>query len=278
MTSDEVPVHVRPMLRCENGSLVIPGDRLGRTAVSQLFATTRREPRQKGIQLIAGPGTYERGGQLFASVVGRVHVSSPLTTPDTEVIGTKSATDNKFNGNETPSEVGRLRVSVIPKGGCSRAQQQVIRQGQTVLARVVRIAAQQVTVDIVANQYGLLDYSCNGCIRREDVKSGISTPLHSSESNTTTAQQQPLLATAHLTQSFRPGDWIVARVLSLGDDTRRYFLSTAEPSLGVIHALSSISNRAMIPISWKEMECPVTGNKESRKCARPPKIPAGTNL
>ena len=51
---------------------------------------------------------------------------------------------------------------------------------------------------------------------------------------------------------------------------KQYFLSTAETYLGVIHAKSSISGQSMIPMSYKEMECPETGMKELRKCAKPP--------
>jgi exosome complex component CSL4 len=57
-------------------------------------------------------------------------------------------------------------------------------------------------------------------------------------------------------------------VISLGD-SRRYFLSTAENELGVIKAVSASSGEVMIPISWKEMQCPKTKAKEARKCAKP---------
>jgi exosome complex component CSL4 len=224
---------LQPSLRYDVGATVVPGDRLGRTITTAAIGTAR-------IQLIAGPGTYSRGGQLFASVTGHIHVTSDDAS-STDVSNLPTAT-----------------VSVIPKGGF-RATQQVLRQGQTVLARVVRIAAQQITVDIVANPNGLLPHVAAGCIRRDDVKSGV--------------QSEPNAAATVLTQSFRPGDWIVARVLSLGD-AHRYFLSTAEPALGVIHAVSSVSGKAMLPVSWKEMECPETGSKEARKCARPQHIPA----
>jgi exosome complex component CSL4 len=46
-------------------------------------------------------------------------------------------------------------------------------------------------------------------------------------------------------------------------------LSTAENELGVIKAVSASSGEVMIPISWKEMQCPKTKVKEARKCAKP---------
>ncbi|KAJ9077063.1 hypothetical protein DSO57_1020322 [Entomophthora muscae] len=68
-------------------------------------------------------------------------------------------------------------------------------------------------------------------------------------------------------QSFRPGDIVKAEVISLGD-SKSYYLSTAKNELGVINAQSP-AGETMIPISWKEMQCPKTHVIESRKCAKP---------
>ena len=57
------------------------------------------------------------------------------------------------------------------------------------------------------------------------------------------------------------------QVVSLGD-ARSYYLSTAKTELGVIFARSSTSGTAMVPISWQEMQCPVTKAKELRKVAK----------
>lgn len=59
---------------------------------------------------------------------------------------------------------------------------------------------------------------------------------------------------------------IIARVISLGD-TNSYALSCAENELGVVIAYSEAGTR-MIPISWNEMQCPVTLQKEFRKVAK----------
>lgn len=67
-------------------------------------------------------------------------------------------------------------------------------------------------------------------------------------------------------ESFRPGDIVLARVLSLGD-SHSYFLSTAENELGVIYAQSESGN-TMIPISWCQMQCVTSGQKEYRKVAK----------
>ena len=99
-----------------------------------------------------------------------------------------------------------------------------------------------------------------GIIRREDVKHG-----------TVSAEE------LFLESCFRPGDWVLGRIVSLGD-SRRYLISTAEPELGVVRAFSSwnqqhesrqqIQQNAMQPISFKEMKCPVTGKTEPRKVAK----------
>jgi len=65
---------------------------------------------------------------------------------------------------------------------------------------------------------------------------------------------------------FRPGDIVLARVNSLGD-AHSYVLSTAENELGVVIAHSE-AGEAMIPVSWTEMQCPKTLNKEFRKVAK----------
>jgi exosome complex RNA-binding protein Csl4 len=95
----------------------------------------------------------------------------------------------------------------------------------------------------------VLQFPCEGCIRREDVRA-------------TATEEAPIQ------DSFLPGDVVLARILSLGD-ARRYMLTTASPALGVIHAVSTVSGRPMVPSSWKEMSCPITGNTEPRKVAKP---------
>ncbi|KAM0805012.1 hypothetical protein BDR22DRAFT_969263 [Usnea florida] len=67
----------------------------------------------------------------------------------------------------------------------------------------------------------------------------------------------------------RVGDVVLCRVvrISLGDQSN-YYLSTARNELGVIMATSEKGN-TMVPISWKEFRDTVTGEKESRKVAKP---------
>uniref|UniRef100_A0A3Q3F4H6 Exosome component 1 n=1 Tax=Labrus bergylta TaxID=56723 RepID=A0A3Q3F4H6_9LABR len=69
------------------------------------------------------------------------------------------------------------------------------------------------------------------------------------------------------TISFRPGDIVLAKVISLGDVQSNYLLTTAENELGVVVAHSE-AGAQMVPISWCEMQCPRTHAKEFRKVAR----------
>ncbi|EOY13797.1 Nucleic acid-binding, OB-fold-like protein [Theobroma cacao] len=67
--------------------------------------------------------------------------------------------------------------------------------------------------------------------------------------------------------SFRPSDIVRVVVLSLGD-ARAYYLSTAKNEVGVISGKSSADAATMVPISWAEMQCPLTGQLEQRKVAK----------
>lgn len=76
-------------------------------------------------------------------------------------------------------------------------------------------------------------------------------------------------------KAFRPGDIVRAKVISLGDKFA-YYLSTAENELGVVYAVSEgrkgggggKGDVGMVPVSWSEMQCPVTRVKEFRKVAK----------
>ena len=181
-------------------------------------------------QIIPGAGTYIRGGHIFASAVGKLEVTAT----------------NELSNKSGPSHI----VSIKLERGQQYASSQVLSVGQTVLGKVVRITMQQATLEIVAaDKIGSLREHYGGAIRKEDIRAGATEEVHVHE-------------------SFRPGDIVLARIISLGD-SRRYFLSTTENDLGVIRAVSSISGKVMVPVSWKEMKCPETNSKELRKCAKP---------
>ena len=66
---------------------------------------------------------------------------------------------------------------------------------------------------------------------------------------------------------FRPGDIVLARVISLGDAGGGYLLTTAENSLGGVIARSE-AGALMVPVSWTEMQCTASYSVEERKVAK----------
>ncbi|CAN0048048.1 unnamed protein product [Ascophyllum nodosum] len=130
----------------------------------------------------------------------------------------------------------------------ARATDQVIQVGDIVMARVTRISTRQASVEIICVGETVLREPHRGIVKKEDIRATE-------------------IDKAQVALSLRPGDIIRARVISLGDSTH-YFLSTAENELGVRWAKSSAGS-IMIPISWQEMQCPTTKEKEPRKCAKP---------
>lgn len=147
-------------------------------------------------------------------------------------------------GDSKPS----FQCTVKPRGAKPLFAAQALVVGQLVVGQILRITPQNAIMEIrLAQGVGKLQTQ-EGAIRREDVRSGATEQLA-------------------LEDCFQPGDLVVAKVISLGD-ARRYFLSTAEGELGVLRAKSRVG-APMIPISWKQMECPEAGEKESRKCAKP---------
>jgi exosome complex component CSL4 len=181
-------------------------------------------------QVVPGKGTHVKGGHIYVSVVGSLQV-----TP---------ASEDEMTDQSTPSFV--CSIELLP--GKIPASSQALTIGQLVVGRIARITPQNAVVEIcVAEHVGALHTAHEGAIRMEDIRTG--------------ASEQVAVANC-----FQPGDLVVCRVTSLGDP-RRYFLSTAETELGVIRAMRN--GIPMMPISWKEMECPETGAKEPRKCAKP---------
>lgn len=97
--------------------------------------------------------------------------------------------------------------------------------------------------------YSRLSVSCWCMVRFQDITSSAE------------------LGKLQMQQLFRPGDVVLARVLSLGD-RRNFYLTTAASELGVIYAKSEDADAPLVPISWNSMQCSETGVVESRKVAR----------
>ncbi|KAI7733497.1 hypothetical protein M8C21_023795 [Ambrosia artemisiifolia] len=194
----------------------------------------------KGSEVKAGKGAYlsPDNNTVFASLTGRrslVHPSphSPDQRPTVEVIG------HKAHGP-------------VPEPGC------------VVIARVTKVMARMASADIMCVGSKSVREKFSGVIRQQDVRATEidKVDMHS---------------------SFRPGDIVKASVvqcnnanprhvtrlyllISLGD-ARAYYLSTAQNELGVVSA-ESMAGGTMVPVSWTEMQCPLTGQIEQRKVAK----------
>lgn len=123
-------------------------------------------------------------------------------------------------------------------------------QGAKVHWRVLRVTRQWASGEIVAvdGAWCSVAHSFKAIIRGEDVR-----PLKGTE-------LPPALTTC-----FRPGDIVVAEVVSL-TDTRQYQVSTAKPMFGVVAAVSQATGRSLVPIRGvrDRMKDEDTGGEEPR--------------
>lgn len=144
-----------------------------------------------------------------------------------------------------PSDSSDQRPTVEVTG--HKAHGPVPQPGAVVIARVTKVMARMASADIMCVGFQAVREKFTGIIRQQDVRA---TEIDKVD--------------MHL--SFRPGDIVRALVLSLGD-ARAYYLSTAKNELGVVSA-ESVAGATMVPISWTEMQCPLTGQVEQRKVAK----------
>ncbi|WJX12838.1 hypothetical protein P8452_03291 [Trifolium repens] len=128
-----------------------------------------------------------------------------------------------------------------------KAHGPVPEPGSVVIARVTKVMAKTASVDIMCVGQKSVREKFTGMIRQQDVRA---TEIDKVD--------------MHL--SFHPGDIVKAVVLSLGN-ARAYFLSTAKNELGVVSA-ESTAGATLVPISWTEMQCPLSGQIEQRKVAK----------
>jgi exosome complex component CSL4 len=129
------------------------------------------------------------------------------------------------------------------------ADERILKVGIVIIAKVVKLAPNSLSVEIVSIEGGERFMDCpRGLLRREDVRQNEVDKLS-------------------IEECFLPGDVIRAILISLGD-TRQYYLSTAAAEFGVVEARSMDGN-LMIPVSWNCMRDPVTGKEEKRKSAKP---------
>lgn len=120
--------------------------------------------------------------------------------------------------------------------------------GSRIIGKVININERQAKVNMLCLEGKMLAEPFHGVIRREDVRA--------------TEKDSVVIF-----NSFRPGDMVRARVVSLGEKSS-YVLSTAGNELGVVLARCDECGEMMSPTSWCEMQCNKTGVREKRKVAK----------
>jgi len=120
--------------------------------------------------------------------------------------------------------------------------------GDVVTVRILSVNPRFAKANIVCVKDVVLSEPFRGQIRKEDVRSMEKDRVE-------------------MYKSFRPGDIVLARVISFGDASAGYLLTTGENELGVVIATSE-AGASMVPVSWTEMQCPETYVKENRKVAK----------
>lgn len=120
--------------------------------------------------------------------------------------------------------------------------------GSRVIGKVININERQAKVNMICIEGKMLTEPFHGVIRREDVRA---------------MEKDSVL----IFNSFRPGDMVRARVISLGEGPS-YVLSTAGNELGVILAKCDECGDMMSPVSWCEVQCNKSGVREKRKVAK----------
>merc|ERR1712107_495966 len=135
-------------------------------------------------------------------------------------------------------------IEVVGVGGDSV----VPAQGDIVTVRILSVNTRFAKVHILCVGDAVMSEPFRGQIRKEDVRA--------------TEKDR-----AEMYKSFRPGDIVLARVISFGDAGAGYLLTTGESELGVVIATSE-AGASMVPVSWTEMQCPETYVKEYRKVAK----------
>ena len=184
------------------------------------------------------------------------------TTTRVVVVGDVIAERGRAGACAYADGAGRVRASAcgraVTEGDGESAVSSVLtaageavvpRIGDDVYGRVTRVddKAASVAVSVVRGR-APADGAFVGTIRRQDARA------HAVDA-------------AVMDECFREGDVVRAEVLSLGD-SRSFYLTTAKDELGVVRATHRESRKTMLPISWTEVQCPVTGEVEDRKVAR----------
>lgn len=212
-----------------DGSFVYCGDRL--ISVNH-----------NGVTIEGGEGVRASNGAWYATLSGHVVISS------------SDSTEHPQNSNRNSTNAANTTQSISIKPHQSTVRLPTVND--FVVARITRITSRAahciiysaITKDSPDGQ--TLREGLPGIIRSRDVRSYE-------------------IDSVEMINSYRPGDIIRALVLSLGD-SHSYYLSTADQQCGVIMAFSAATQQLtpMRPVSWTQMQCPITKVIEQRKVAQ----------
>lgn len=165
------------------------------------------------------------------------------------------------NAHAYAQRAGRLLQledsSLIIAQSSSNLADQVVRVNQIVLAKVVRMnrALAILQIQAIYTEQGetqRLDWPVAAILRRENIQ---------------------IAEMPKMIESVRPNDLVLARVLALGSSTQSSSpsLSTAEPLLGVVLAMSS-DGVSLRPVAWNTVVSKDGKHSEPRKCAQPRRV------
>lgn len=143
--------------------------------------------------------------------------------------------------------VGDSKPVISVKHPRAHAARGIPTMGSLAVCRVINISERQARVNMMSVRGVALAEPFHGIIRKEDIR----------------AMEKD---TVEVFSSFRPRDIVRARVVALGEG-QTYVLSTAENELGVVAATCDCGE-SMLPVSWCEVQCSKTGDREKRKVAK----------
>jgi exosome complex RNA-binding protein Csl4 len=161
-------------------------------------------------------GVYRKEDKIFASISGEICIDRQITPPKISV------------KNE--------HCEYVPK------------IGDEVYAKVIKVARNVATCEIVALKSKAIRIPILGLLKSENVKNDF--------------------RDFDMFDSFVPGDVILCKVISI-DQTNFVYLSTADVNYGVVFARSPMTKNIMMPVSFDKMMCLDTKIQESRKVAKP---------
>jgi len=185
-----------------------------------------------------GMGTYVLHGYIYSSLVGHLRlISSPAGQAEEKITVQVDARERGGAGPILGPDAPSSGSLLVPK------------LGDVVTCRVLSVNPRFAKMQILCVHQTVLKDAFRCQLRKEDVRANEKDRVE-------------------MYKCFRPTDIVLARVLSYGEASSGYLVTTAENEFGVVIARSELSGEKMVPISWTEMQCPKTFNKENRKIAK----------